>query len=237
MLLKLTRVHFALFSSTSRSLLDKYNHDSNNCTGTWMIDACLAPPKECQKRAAPVRFRARRGRFIYTRAGPPEGIISHAEIVSQLHRREPCLVKDPTFVTEVVVVVVLVVADVAVGRHPILFLSPRRKDFESLFHPPAPPAASGRYRARNALRKSQKSIFCRRRPRLISRPISRACNAAYFYPWPTSARRSAASLLLGHSRNRTRKKKARCMRETREDEETCKPISSVSHSTRRARSF
>lgn len=124
------------------------------------------------------------------------------------------LVKDPTFVTAVVLVAV---DDVAVIRS-ILFPSLRRKGFES---PLACPARGVRpTRSAKCTPKSQKSIFCRRHPRFISRPISHTCNAAYFYPWPTSLRRSAA-LLFGHSRNRTRKKK----REMRERLEKMKPCS------------
>jgi len=86
-----------------------------------MIDILSGATKE--KRSS--RLLKRNVLFIFT--GPPERIISSAKIVSQLcctlHRREPCLaglIKDPTFVT--VVVLVVVIDDIAVGRHPADFI-------------------------------------------------------------------------------------------------------------------
>lgn len=148
---------------------------------------------------------ARERDVLFIRTGPPEGIISGAKIVSQLycalHRCEPLPRRLRQRARRLSPKSSPSLSDVI---RPILFLSLRRKGFES---PLACPAYSVRLiQSAKCTPKSQKSIFCRRRPRLISRPMSRACNAAYFYPWPTSARRSAASLLFGHSRNRTRKK-------------------------------
>lgn len=64
----------------------------------------------------------RKGHYIYTRE-QPEGIISDAKIVSQLYRvftSAFCLIKNPTFFTAVVPVVVV---DVVVRRHPADFIS------------------------------------------------------------------------------------------------------------------
>lgn len=95
--------------------------------------------------------------YLYT--GPPEGIISNAKIVSQLyralHQREPCLIKDPTFVTGVVVVVLVVVVFVAVARHPADFISVASTEG---FRKPATPAALDQHEARNALR-NLKNLF------------------------------------------------------------------------------
>lgn len=181
--------------------------------------------------------------FICT--GPLEEIISGAKIVSQLYTVAYTSVNLasqassktrrllPKSSSSSLSLTTPSTTSLSVVIRLILFLSPRRKDFESSF---ACPACSIRpIQNAKCTSKSQKSIFCRRRPRLISRPISRACNVAYFYPWPTSPRRNTTSLLFGHSRNRTRKKQETCGRrektKLRSMTEICKPISSISHST------
>lgn len=111
---------------------------------------------------ATISVRCFRDAFYFcARAGPPEGIISDAGIVSQfpcLAPAEPCclvgLIKDPTFVTEVVVVV---------RTRPILFPSLRQKDFER-----APPVPYGRRRvARIALRNPKNLFFADRAHALL----------------------------------------------------------------------
>lgn len=133
-------------------------------------------------------------RFIFTRARPPEGIISGAEIVSQFRvsRRETwTLLRGPPHQRP----------DVCHRgrrrrrRHPTDFISVASTEGFRKSHL-CRVYLSGRRAAPKCTPKFlKKSIFRRSRPRVTFRLIFRACNAAYFYPRGPHRREKRSSLL------------------------------------------